>query len=116
MHLHGHDFWILAEGMGQWDGKVTNPDNPMRRDTHLMMPGTPDSPSYLVIEWNADNPGVWPLHCHTSLHVSGGLLVNIQERPDLVPNYQIPYVMAQTCRDWALYTGTNVVDQIDSGL
>ncbi|CAG8948674.1 hypothetical protein HYFRA_00001794 [Hymenoscyphus fraxineus] len=116
MHLHGHDFWVLAEGKGDWDGEVTNPDNPMRRDTHLMMPGTPDEPSYLVIEWKADNPGVWPLHCHTSLHVSGGLLVNIQEHPELVQKYQIPYVMAQTCRDWTTYSGSNLVDQIDSGL
>jgi hypothetical protein len=29
---------------------------------------------------------------------------------------EIPYVMAQTCRDWSAYTNTTVVNQIDSGL
>lgn len=64
MHLHGHNFWVLAEGNGTWNGTVTNPDNPQRRDVQLLQGGTPDSPGYLVIEILADNPGVWPLHCH----------------------------------------------------
>ena len=98
-----------------------------------MVSGTPDLPSYVVLEWNADNPGVWPLHCHVVIHVSAGLYINVmvksfqvlgkrslffqpQERPDLIKEREIPSVMAQTCRDWAQYSGHNVVDQIDSGL
>lgn len=77
MHLHGHHFWVLAEGVGEWDGTITNPSNPQRRDTQLMVPGTQDVPSYLVLEWNADNPGVWSLHCHSIVHVSAGLYINI---------------------------------------
>jgi FtsP/CotA-like multicopper oxidase with cupredoxin domain len=77
MHLHGHNFWVLAEGSGTWNGTITNPTNPQRRDTHLMAPGTIDNPSYLVLEWEQNNPGVWPLHCHMSTHVSGGLLLNV---------------------------------------
>lgn len=116
MHLHGHDFWVLAIGTGEWDGQIINPENPQRRDTILMSPGTPDAPSYFVIEYIADNPGVWPLHCHIGIHLSAGMLINTLERPDLVRQRQIPYVMAQTCRDWANFSGTNLVDQIDSGL
>jgi len=59
MHLHGHNFWVLAEGLGEWDGVITNPYNPQRRDTQLVQGG-----GYLVIEYMQDNPGVWPLHCH----------------------------------------------------
>ena len=77
MHLHGHNFWVLAEGVGKWDGTITNPSNPQRRDTQLMASGSPDTPSYIVLEWNADNPGVWPLHCHIVVHASAGLLINI---------------------------------------
>ena len=66
MHLHGHNFWVLAEGNGTWNGAVTNPLNPQRRDTQLVQAGTPDSPAYIVIEFLANNPGVWPLHCHIS--------------------------------------------------
>jgi FtsP/CotA-like multicopper oxidase with cupredoxin domain len=77
LHLHGHNFWVLAEGEGEWDGTVTNPSNPQRRDTHVLAPGTPDAPTYLVLEWVQDNPGVWPLHCHMSFHVSAGLYLNV---------------------------------------
>ena len=39
MHMHGHNFQVLAEGYGDWDGKITNPNNPQRRDVQLM-PGS----------------------------------------------------------------------------
>ncbi|KAI9641882.1 hypothetical protein NHQ30_009749 [Ciborinia camelliae] len=122
MHLHGHDFFVLAEGKGVWDGTITNPSNPLRRDTQLMRPGSVSNPSYLVIEFEADNPGVWPLHCHTSSHVSAGLLVNIFERPDLVAagydqRGMIPQVVQETCGPWNAYTSAGgEVDEIDSGL
>lgn len=74
MHLHGHNVWILAEGMGTWDGKVVNGNNPMRRDTFIINAGTPDLPAYTVIEWDADNPGTWPFHCHVSAHASLGFV------------------------------------------
>ena len=33
MHLHGHNMFVLADGIGTWDGTVVNPANPQRRDT-----------------------------------------------------------------------------------
>jgi FtsP/CotA-like multicopper oxidase with cupredoxin domain len=77
MHLHGHSFWVLAEGFGEWDGTVTNPLNPQRRDGQQLAPGSPDDPSYIVIQFDADNPGVWPFHCHLVVHASAGLIMNI---------------------------------------
>lgn len=83
MHLHGHNMFILAEGpctdnnfvFGRddghaearidgvdqtygncWDGHVTNPENPQRRDVQVVLPG-----QYIVVQWIQDNPGVWPL-------------------------------------------------------
>ena len=102
IHLHGHDFWVLAEGYGKWDGKIVNPSNPPRRDTHLMAPGGLDgsTPSYLVLQYDA-NPGIWPFHCHVALHQDAGLLVNSMERPDIVRSYDsIPSIIAKTCDDW----------------
>jgi FtsP/CotA-like multicopper oxidase with cupredoxin domain len=139
MHLHGHNFWVLAQGKGTWDGTVTNPSNPQRRDTHLMMPGTTDTPSYIVLEWELNNPGVWPMHCHMSTHVSGGLIINIlvsqlwcfsmsykysrlltlsshQEQPSSISQMKIPQTVSQTCKDWAYFAGHDYVDQIDSGV
>ena len=39
-----------------------------------------------------------------------------QERPADIEKMPIPATMAQTCRDWAEFSGHNVVNQIDSGL
>lgn len=77
MHFHGHDYWIVAEGTGEWDG-VANLKNPARRDTFVLQPGDPNKgPGYMVMDFVTDNPGVWPLHCHLAWHVSAGLYVNI---------------------------------------
>lgn len=78
MHLHGRaEFWVLAEGYGNWDGTIINPENPQRRDGQQLAPGTPEVPSFIVIQWKADNPGVWPFHCHLIVHASAGLYMNI---------------------------------------
>jgi FtsP/CotA-like multicopper oxidase with cupredoxin domain len=78
MHLHGHEyFWILAEGRGEWDGKITRADNPQRRDSAQMSWGTPDVPAYLVIQFDTDNPGAWAFHCHLVVHASAGLYTNV---------------------------------------
>lgn len=112
MHLHGHDFQVLSAGTGNWTGEVVNGDNPPRRDTHLLPPG-----GHLVVQFETDNPGIWPFHCHVAWHVSAGFLVNIMERPqDVVGIDGLPGIMEQTCADWYAWTENNVVDQIDSGL
>ncbi|GAM86790.1 hypothetical protein ANO11243_048100 [Dothideomycetidae sp. 11243] len=116
-NVHGHNFFVLAEGHGLWDGHITNPANPQRRDVQLLQPAvSATQPSYIVLQIKADNPSVWPFHCHIAWHVSGGLYVNILERPRDIYESNIPMVMAQTCRDWARWSHTHVVDQIDSGL
>jgi len=84
---------------------------PQRRDVQLL-----EGDGYIVIQFEANNPGVWPMHCHIAWHVSAGLYINVMERPDLITSTQIPSIMAQTCRDWATFAGHDVVDQIDSGL
>ena len=66
IHLHGHDFFVLAQGLGAYSSSVAlNLDNPPRRDT-AVMPGEPSTgqAGYLVIAYQTYNPGVWLLHCH----------------------------------------------------
>ncbi|KAL1305132.1 hypothetical protein AAFC00_002057 [Neodothiora populina] len=107
-HMHGHNFYVLDVGTGVWNGSVRNADNPMRRDTQVV-----PALGYAVFQMEADNPGVWPFHCHVAWHLSGGLAINIMSRlDDILP---IPDVMPQTCVDWDYYTANNVVDQIDAG-
>jgi FtsP/CotA-like multicopper oxidase with cupredoxin domain len=112
IHLHGHNFFVIDEGVGTWDGTtVINPSNPQRRDVQILQGN-----GYMVLQITADNPGAWPLHCHIAWHVSAGLYVTVLERPADIKNLKIPSVVAQTCRDWATFTGEGPIDQIDSGL
>ena len=112
MHLHGHDFYVLHYGAGPWDGvSITRPENPQRRDTQNMA-----GFGHLVLQFDADNPGTWPFHCHIAFHLSQGLFMTFMERPADINELQIPQVMPQTCTDWNAYTSKNVVAQIDSGL
>lgn len=117
MHLHGHNFFVLAEGVGEWDGKITNYPATQRRDVQMIQPGIfGGAPAYLVLQYDTDNPGVWPFHCHIAWHVSAGLYINLMEHPDQIRKKTVPQTLAQTCRDWSEYSGHVVVDQIDSGL
>ncbi|KAI0550476.1 multicopper oxidase-domain-containing protein [Xylaria curta] len=117
MHLHGKsDFWVLAEGFGDWDGAITNSLNPQRRDSQQLAPGTVNEPAFIVIQWETDNPGIWPFHCHVSTHASAGLYVNILQQPDLVKDKQIPDILRETCDPWNSYAKNHDVHQFDSGL
>lgn len=113
MHLHGHSFQVLSEGPGDWDGRtVVNPQNPLRRDTHLQT-----RYGHLVIQFTTDNPGVWSYHCHIAWHASMGLNIMLLEGGDqLTKKKAIPGVMDQTCVDWNNWTKHNVVDEVDAGI
>jgi len=69
--MHGHDFLLLAEGLGDFDASVlasANLKNPTRRDV-VVMPAPPlgsnVTGAYIVIAFQLDNPGCWvlsPMH------------------------------------------------------
>ena len=66
MHLHGHNMYVLQEGEGFYDNQpFVNPANPQRRDTQMVRPN-----GHIVVQFDADNPGVWPFHCHIAWHLS----------------------------------------------
>lgn len=60
MHLHGHVFQVT-----KIDGR---PVQGAIRDTVLVMPN-----STIAVQFDADNPGVWPLHCHILYHLEAGM-------------------------------------------
>jgi iron transport multicopper oxidase len=84
MHIHGHNFWVLAMG-NRSDGdyvpgmNVLNTVNPVKRDTV-----TANANSYLVLRFVADNPGIWFVHCHTDWHLVAGMAMLFLESPKLV--------------------------------
>ena len=129
LHLHGHNFYVLDEGFGTWNGSgIVNPQNPQRIDTYNVQKAISNAttsftndyqglPAYIILQYEQDNPGVWPFHCHIAFHASDGFVMTFLERPDDIKNeMSVPSVMAQTCRDWSAWTGDHVVDQIDDGL
>lgn len=80
MHLHGHEFQVIARGTGTWNGDISNVSRyPVVRDTVT----TPSS-GYLVIRFQANIPGIHVFHCHMELHLAAGMMVTIIESPEIV--------------------------------
>ncbi|KAH0353669.1 laccase precursor, partial [Aureobasidium melanogenum] len=116
IHLHGHDFYVLGAGYGNYgSGTTLNLDNPPRRDV-AFMPG--DGPTgqggHLVIAFFTDNPGVWLMHCHIGWHVAMGFALQFIEGQE-----QIKDTVTDTCflndvcdtwRPWAQEKGIYVDD------
>ncbi|KAI1249106.1 hypothetical protein MGN70_008715 [Eutypa lata] len=112
IHLHGHDFFVLAQGTGTYDDDVTlNLDNPPRRDT-AMLP----SAGYLVLAWQTDNPGVWLMHCHIGWHTSEGFGLQFIERYDEIAGITDSTTLDDTCTAWTDFQATQDILQEDSGI
>lgn len=84
MHLHGHKFWLLGLGEGVYNESVherrLNKYNPILRDTMTLPIGY-----WAVLRFRADNPGVWPFHCHNLWHGFMGQQMYIIEGAGLWP-------------------------------
>lgn len=95
-HLHGYQFWIMADGSsGDFDWSTyesLNVTNPMRRDTMTI-----DAYGWAMIRIRADNPGLWALHCHIAWHMEAGLLMQFQIRNDLMKEWTLPSDVAALC-------------------
>ncbi|MDQ3371202.1 MAG: multicopper oxidase family protein [Actinomycetota bacterium] len=63
MHLHGHSFRPVRRGEGL---------APLK-DTILVAPM-----ETLAVDWTADNPGDWALHCHNGYHHEAGMMRHIK--------------------------------------
>jgi len=120
IHLHGHDFWVLATGKGTGLNAPLNLENPMRRDTHSVdgNNGQPGNGGYMVIAFQADNPGAWLMHCHIPFHISGGLGVQFVERPaEIIGTLGDLSGFYDGCSTWNNHqVGPMRIPQPDSGL
>ncbi|GAA0602812.1 multicopper oxidase family protein [Streptomyces crystallinus] len=57
VHLHGHTFALAGGAAGA------------RKDTALVLPGRT-----LTVDFDADNPGLWMVHCHNVYHSEAGMM------------------------------------------
>ena len=68
MHLHGHEFQVVEINDQRFSGAV--------RDTVLVPPG-----HKVVVAFDANNPGLWALHCHLLYHLGRGDVHDLALRP-----------------------------------
>lgn len=61
IHLHGHSFAMSATGA--------------LKDTAIVLPH-----KTVTVELNADNPGLWMLHCHNIYHTESGMMTALGYR------------------------------------
>ena len=55
VHLHGHTYALAGGGA--------------RKDTSIVLPG-----ERLEVDFDADNPGLWMVHCHNVYHAESGMM------------------------------------------
>lgn len=116
IHLHGHDFFVLASGSGSYDSSIPlNLNNPPRRDT-AELPGA----GYLVLAFYTDNPGVWLMHCHIGFHAAEGFAVQFVEQLDVIEAGIAAEAgnagIQDQCQKWNNYEAAGGVKQDDSGI
>ncbi|KAH8846986.1 hypothetical protein MCOR27_008448 [Pyricularia oryzae] len=113
IHLHGHDFQVLAQGIGEYQTGTTalNLVNPPRRDTALL-----PASGYVVLAFQTDNPGAWLMHCHIGWHTSEGFAMQFVERQSEMLALIDQEQLESSCAAWASYQTANKVAQEDSGI
>lgn len=95
IHLHGHDFEVMAQGSGTYDGEVTSLAKPPKRDTAML----PED-GYLVIAFKTDNPGAWLMHCHIGWHTERGFAIQFVERYDEIGPLIEYEKLHSNCKTW----------------
>ena len=119
IHLHGYDFFVLAQGFGTYDAataeKKFNLKNPQVRNTISVPTG-----GWAVIRFVADNPGeeddgseyflllvagpymfslcfiffyragIWLMHCHLDVHSSWGMAMVFEVEEGPTPSSRLP--------------------------
>ena len=104
IHLHGHHFWLLGSGQGNFVdleknasiSELLNFENPQRADT-----ATLPKDGWLYLRFKANNPGVWPIHCHIAWHEFMGQLVLFAEDVENIP--ETPEGLLPQCQKECVY-------------
>lgn len=111
IHLHGHDFFILAQGTGTYSSASLNLANPPRRDT-AMLPAS----GYLALAFETNNPGAWLMHCHIGWHTVEGFALQFIEQYDEIAAITNATALKSTCDDWSAFQTEKSIVQEDSGI
>ncbi|MER5360328.1 multicopper oxidase family protein [Streptomyces sp. NPDC002785] len=69
IHLHGHSFGLVGQAGPSRKASHRGQAAWARKDTAIIRPN-----SSLAVEFDADNPGLWMLHCHNIYHSDVGMM------------------------------------------
>jgi hypothetical protein len=85
-HLHGHTFYVMRQG--PWNTAANPIDSPFSTTDQIKLNDcssnfscipldtvTVNPLSYIVLRFEASNPGVWFFHCHLDWHLEAGLAI-----------------------------------------
>ncbi|GAB2285910.1 hypothetical protein Dimus_024760 [Dionaea muscipula] len=72
MHLHGHSFYVVGSGLGNFDHVNDTKGFNLVDPPHLNTVGVPKL-GWSAIRFKTKNPGVWFMHCHLDRHMSWGM-------------------------------------------
>ena len=64
-HLHGHAFEVVAINDQKFTGALRNT---------ILVPGR----TSVTVEFDANNPGLWYVHCHILWHLAAGMATLVQ--------------------------------------
>ncbi|PON38427.1 Laccase [Parasponia andersonii] len=89
IHLHGFNFHVLAQGFGNYNAREDrtkfNIVNPQIRNTVAVPSG-----GWAVIRFQANNPGIWLMHCHVDRHMPVGLATAFEVKNGPTPSSILP--------------------------
>ncbi|PON90193.1 Laccase [Trema orientale] len=89
IHIHGFNFHVLAQGFGNFDAvndrQKFNLVNPQIRNTIAVPVG-----GWAVIRFQANNPGIWLVHCHLDVHLPVGMAMAFEVENGPTPSSTLP--------------------------
>ncbi|CAG8001897.1 unnamed protein product [Penicillium olsonii] len=128
IHLHGHDFLVVAQGNGSWSTTSRNLNLDYaagalpKRDTALL-----PALGHLVLAFRTDNPGAWLMHCHIGWHLDQGFALQFVERePEIRRMFEggsgfggwwgYGGMMRENCENWNWYNRGGQVVELGAGI
>ncbi|KAI5459124.1 Cupredoxin [Mariannaea sp. PMI_226] len=116
-HMHGHHFFVLAQGDGGYPPEAEELPafyertgalkNPLRRDTV-----TVEGYAWAILRVTLDNPGIWAFHCHNTWHAESGMVMQFLVRSDVMSNWTVDPVQREMCARDGVSTGMRPDDSI----
>ncbi|EQC37444.1 hypothetical protein SDRG_05047 [Saprolegnia diclina VS20] len=105
-HMHGHAFWVMAQGTNL--ARIPSLESlnalaaPLKRDTVAVAAcdsfrGECVQPGWTILRVVLDNPGVWLFHCHIEWDMATGMGMTLIVNPSTLRTMGLPRDIQATC-------------------